>query len=768
MAFDLVCIVHLAFCISLVAETAAAQVLTPNGDAAPDLPAIVGPPAPVAPAVITRDAEGRATVRAFRVRQPLSIDGALDEAHYREIAPINGFIQIEPQAGQPATDDTDIWISFDDDNVYVSGRCWDANMDKLLATEMRRDNNGIFGGNDVILFLFDTFYDRRNGIALTLNAVGGRQDGQVSNERQYAGDFNPIWEVKTGRFDGGWSFEAVVPFKSLRYRPGQAQVWGVHLQRNKPSKNEISFLTKMPSARGRLAYQQISLAATLVGIEAPPPGRNLEIKPYVTSDLNTDATARPRISNDPGAAAGFDLKYGLTQGITADFTVNTDFAQVEADEAQVNLTRFSLFFPEKRDFFLENVGIFSFGGVAASGNTNVDAPTLFYSRRIGLNRGREVPLDVGGRLTGRAGRFTLGAVNIQTGDARLAASPSTNFSVFRVRRDLLQRSSVGLLYTGRSVALNGRGRNAAYGVDGTFAFYDLLLINTYWAKTATDGFRGDDESYRGIVDYPGDRWGVQAERLSIGDNFNPEVGFVRRDNMVRDFAQLRFSPRPRANRPVSRWLRKWVSMGSLEHIQDRGGRLESRERLGELALEYQNGDRLSATYTNLYEFLPAPFAIGGGVTLPVGGYDFDNIRLAYTMSQRYRYSFNMSVDYGTFYNGDKTTLSVSRGRMALTPQVSVEPTYTLNRIDLVQGAFTTHLSGSRITYTMTPAMFTSALVQYSSATNSVSANVRLRWEYRPGSELFIVFNEQRDTRAQAFPDLANRAFIVKVNRLFRF
>jgi hypothetical protein len=366
------------------------------------------------------------------------------------------------------------------------------------------------------------------------------------------------------------------------------------------------------------------------------------------------------------------------------------------------------------------------------------------------------------------GRFTLGAVNIQTGDEPLAASPSTNFSVFRIRRDLLQRSSVGLLYTGRSVDLNGRGRNAAYGVDGTFAFYDLLLINTYWAKTDTVGLRNDDESYRGIVDYPGDRWGVQVERLSIGDNFNPEVGFVRRDNMVRDFAQLRFSPRPRGNRPVNTWLRKWFYMGSVEHIQDRAGRLESRERLGEFALEYQNGDRLAATYTNSYEFLPAPFAIGGGVVLPVGGYDFDNIRLAYTMSQRYRYSFNMSVDYGTFYNGDKTTLSVSRGRMALTPQLSVEPTYTVNRIDLVQGAFTTHLSGTRITYTMTPAMFTSALVQYSSATNSVSANVRLRWEYRPGSELFVVFNEQRDTRSRVFPELANRAFIVKVNRLFRF
>jgi hypothetical protein len=238
--------------------------------------------------------------------------------------------------------------------------------------------------------------------------------------------------------------------------------------------------------------------------------------------------------------------------------------------------------------------------------------------------------------------------------------------------------------------------------------------------------------------------------------------------MVRDFAQLRFSPRPRTGRASTRNIRRFFYQGSLEHITDRDGHLESRERLGEFALEFVNADRLSVTYTNLYEFLPVPFAIVPTVRLPIGGYGFNNTRIAFTMGQQHRFGFNVAADIGSFYNGDKTTLSVSRGRMVITPKLSVEPTYTNNRVDLVQGSFTTHLSGTRVIYTMTPLMFASAFVQYNSGTNSVSANVRLRWEYRPGSELFVVYNDQRDTLAPGFPELANRAFIVKVNRLFRY
>ena len=545
--------------------------------------------------------------------------------------------------------------------------------------------------------------------------------------------------------------------------------------RVKRSKNEISTLTRVPPARGQSGFQQAQFAASLVGIEAPRGGLNLDFKPYAISSLTTDHTATPLVSNDPEAEAGIDVKYAVTQGLVADLTVNTDFAQVEADEQQVNLTRFSLFFPEKRDFFLENQGTFSFGGVpinSAGGNFNggfigsggSDAPIMFYSRRIGLNEGQQVPLNIGGRLSGRAGAYSIGLLNIQTGEEEQTGARDTNFSVIRVKRDVLRRSSVGLLFTNRTVSTIGTGANRWYGLDGTFAFYENLQVNTYWARTDTDGLSTQDNtSYRGQLDYSGDRYGVQLERLKIGDNFNPEVGFLRRDDMMRDYARFRFSPRP-AGRSA---IRKYVYDGSFEYIENGAGRLESRERAAEFALEFQSADRFTVNYTNSYEFLPAPFLIGGGVVLPVGGYAFDTVRVGYNIGQQRAVSANLAAEYGTFYNGHKTSLSAARGRVPLTNQLSVEPSYSVNYVTLVEGQFTTHLVASRVTFSMTPLMFVSALVQFNSDNNAVSTNARFRWEYAPGSELFVVYNEERNTLTGSFPSLNNRAFIVKINRLFR-
>ena len=732
------------------------------------------PPEPVAPEVITRDGEGRATVRAVRLRQPLRIDGALDEMLYREVRSISEFIQVEPNGGQAATERTETWVAFDDHYVYVSFRVWDSEVETLIATEMRRDSPNSWQGNDLVAFVFDTFYDRRNSFTFTVNPLGGRSDGTMVNDRQYSSDWNPVWETKAGRFDGGWTVEAAVPFKSLRYQPGTTQVWGFNAMRVKRSKNEISTLTRVPPARGQSGFQQAQFAASLVGIEVPPGGANLDLKPYAISSLTTDRVATPRALNDPAAEAGLDVKYAVTQGLVADLTVNTDFAQVEADEQQINLTRFSLFFPEKRDFFLENQGTFSFGGVSinsAGGNFGGGfiggssyGPIMFYSRRIGLHEGREVPLSVGGRLSGRAGKFSIGLLNIQAGEDEQTGARDTNFSVIRVKRDVLRRSSVGLLFTNRSVSTTGSGGNRSYGVDGTFAFFENLQINTYWAGTDTDGLSTrDNTSYRGQLDYSGDRYTVQIERLKIGDDFNPEMGFLRRADMVRDYARFRFSPRPR-NRSA---IRKYIYDGSIDYIENGRGRLESRERAAEFALEFQSADRFSVNYTNTFELLSAPFPIGGDVVLPVGGYQFDTFRVGYNIGQQRLMSANLSAEFGTFYNGHRTSLSAARGRVPITHQLSAEPTYSFNHVTLVQGEFNTHLAGSRVTYSMTPLMFVSALLQYNSGTNAVSTNARFRWEYRPGSELFVVYNEERDTLTRGFPSLNNRAFIVKVNRLFR-
>jgi hypothetical protein len=726
-----------------------------------------GPPPPAPPAIIARDDQGRITVRAVRLLTALRIDGQIDEAAYDGVEPISDFIQMEPDGGLPATEKTDVWIFFDQANLYVTIRAWETHPERMIVNEMRRDSNNIRMG-DCVGFSLDTFYDRRNAAQFEVNPLGARTDGQSTNERQYNADWNPVWSLAVGEFAGGWTVEAAIPFKSLRYRPGSTQVWGFNARRNNKWKNEISFLTRIPPAfgigRGSFAA---SLFPTLVGLEAPSGSRNLEVKPFAITDLTTDETASPRISNRASGDWGVDAKYGVTQNLTADLTFRTDFAQVEADEQQVNLTRFSLFFPEKREFFLENQGTYAFagvGGMATMGVGGGQTPILFYSRRIGLSQGREVPILAGGRLTGRVGRFSLGMLNIQTRDEPLANTPATNFSVVRVKRDVLRRSSIGTMFTTRSVTQNQTGSNEAYGIDGTFSFFQNLSVNTYWAKTRSAGLQGNDISYRAHLDYPADRFGLQLERLAVGKNFNPEVGFVRRGDMRESYGQFRFSPRPASIKSV----RKFSSIGSIDYIEDGRGRLETRTRDGEFAIEFQNSDRFSVGVTDSYEFLKQPFLIAPAVRIPVGGYSFTSGRTVLLFGQQRPLSGSLTAEYGTFYDGHRKALSYTKTRVNVSPRFSLEPTVSINWVDLPAGLFTTKLLGSRVTYTMTPLMFASALIQYDTSTNLVSTNLRLRWEYHPGSELFVVYNEERDSVARPVPDLQNRAFIVKINRLFRF
>ena len=747
---------------ALAASLAAAQ---PPARPAPVGPS--GPPPPTLPDTISRDDQGRATVRAVRVTTPLKVDGNLDEAIYGSVRPAAGFIQMEPQAGQPATEKTEVWVFYDKDNVYVSFRAWESEPNRRVANEMRRDSNNIRQG-DSVGFDFDTFRDRRNAILFEANPLGGRTDLQSTNERQLNPDWNPVWTLVAGTFDGGWTIEAALPFKSIRYAPGTVQDWGFQARRSIKSKNEIAYLTKLPPSLGLgRADFSASLYANLVGMEAPPLSRTLELKPYAIADVTSDNTSAPRRTNDPGGDIGLDAKYSITQNLTADLTYNTDFAQVEADEQQVNLTRFSLFFPEKRDFFLENQGLFSFGNNSFGGGPaqTTDLPLLFYSRRIGLAGSKEVPILGGGRVTGRVGRYQLGLVNMQTRNDTAAAATATNFSVVRVKRDILRKSSIGALVTNRSKAQTLAGSNQVYGLDGTFGFFSNLTFATYLAKTKSDQVKSDDMSYRTQMEYGGDRYGVQLERLSIDKNFNPEVGFLRRADMRKNYAQLRFSPRPTKIKRV----RKFSSIGQFTYLEDSAGRLATRISDGEFAVEFQNSDRFSVGINDDYELLTRVFTIVPGATVSPGGYDFTAGRIGYTMGQQRKLSGAFLFEKGSFYNGDRTAVTYNRARINVSPQLSVEPNIAINWITLPTGSFTTKLVGSRITFTLTPLVFASTLVQYNSSTHTVSANARLRWEYRPGSELFVVYNEERDSEAATgLPGLLNRAFIVKVNRFLRF
>jgi hypothetical protein len=710
-------------------------------------------------AVMTRDVNGRATVRAQRLAAPLALDGRLDEPYYTNYPAVSDFIQAEPQEGAPATEKTEVWVFFDERYVYVAGRCWESDPRHMVVNEMRRDGGNI-GQNDNIAWIFDTFADRRNSVLFETNALGGRLDGQSSNEENTNLDWNPVWDVKVASFDGGWAFEAAIPFKSLRYKASSGpQLWGFNLRRRNRWKNETSYLSPAPRALGARGLRP-SIAGSLVDIEPPRATRNLEAKPFATTSLTTDRNARPAVSNEVRPAVGLDVKYGVTQSLTADVTVNTDFAQVEADELQVNLTRFNLLFPEKRDFFLENRNTFQFGGDGA------DTPVFFYSRRIGLNAGRLVPIDAGVRLTGRAGKFTVGMLNMQADQEPVSGARPTNFSVFRLKRDIFRSSSIGVMYTGRSIASGPLLPRSAFGVDGLFSFFrNRLAIATYWARTPTNAAGDHDASYRTQIEYGGDRWGWQVEHLAVGNEFNPDLGFVRRVDMRRSFGQFRFSPRTRRNKIIRRSL----YTGTITYVEGDDRRLQTRELDGEFGLELHNGDRFVASYTDIFEFLPRAFPISTSprVVLPVGSYEFANRRVGYNFGQQRFMAANVTVEHGTFYSGTRRALTINQGRVKISNQVSLQPSYSFNRVALREGAFSTHLLGTRVTHTMTPYMFASALLQYNSTTHTVAANVRLRWEYRPGSEFFIVLNEQRDSTSPRFPVLTNRALIVKITRLLQ-
>ena len=645
---------------------------------------------------------------------------------------------------------------------------------------MQRDSYVLFN-NDNFSVVFDTFYDRRNGVAFLVNPIGGFFDYEITDEGNLNIDWNPIWAVRTGRFDGGWTVEMAIPFKSIRFSPGTSQIWGLQLGRNARSKNESTYLTPVPISAGPGMFR-LSAAGTLTGVEVPEGNRTFEIKPYGIGSLATDVNAVPLVSNEGDGDFGVDVKYGLTQNLTADFTYNTDFAQVEVDQQQVNLTRFSLFFPEKREFFLEGRGIFDFGrGVAFGGGRpweggrpgsghffgGGDVPTLFFSRRIGLDSGQTVPILGGGRLTGKVGDFSVGALNIQTDDVASAGAAATNFTVVRVKRDILRRSRIGGIFTGRSVSTVGDGSNQAFGLDAAFSFYDNVNFNGYYARTQTPGLDGDNDSYQAAFTYNGDRYALGVDHLRVGDNFNPEIGFLRRDDFRRTFVQAQFSPRPASIDAV----RQFTWGGSLDYILNGAGHIESRVAQTSFKTELENSDRFSVDVQRTYELLVEPFDISSDVSIPVGGYNFQDYYASYSMGEQRKVSGTFSIQRGEFFDGNITAVGYSRGRIEITPQFSIEPSVSLNRIELPAGRFTAKLATTRFTYTFTPRMFFSGLLQYNSSRDVLSTNLRLRWEYRPGSELFVVYNDQRDTELsgnRSFPMLENRAFIVKFTRLFRF
>ncbi len=723
------------------------------------------------PAVLARDTEGRVTLRATRLAEPIVVDGRLEELIYRQVPSMTEFIQQEPHEGELATEQTEVWVFFDDKNIYVSARCWDSHPEKIVANEMRRDNRNIFN-NANFAVIFDTFHDRRNGFLFYTNPLGAIFDAQVTDERNLNSDWNTVWDVKTGRWEDGWLVEMKIPFRSLRYRGGDAEIWGINFRRIVRWKNETSYLTPMAAAFRQGGIAKLSQAATMVGLETPSKAINLELKPYATAAANTDFEAEPPFENELDGNVGVDLKYGVTRGLTFDFTLNTDFAQVEADEQQVNLTRFGLFFPEKRDFFLEGKDIFTFGGVIGfrrGGDRADNTPIMFFSRQIGLYDEEVVPINAGARLTGRAGAYTLGLLAIQTDELPQLAIPKTDFGVVRIKRDILRRSNIGVIGTYRSPIFEADSTNDSnqlYGIDGNFTFFQNVNMNAYYARSETTGLSGDNASYRGRFQYGGDLWALVGEHLVVEKNFKPEIGFLRREDFRESFAELRFTPRAR----WSEAIRQFEFEGSFDYVTNGDAQLESSQGRFAFRTEFESGDRIFTWYNRIFEFLDEEFDIADDVIIPIGQYRFERYGAGYRLGPQRRVSGFIGLEGGTFFSGDRNEL-IYFGRWELTKQLSLEPRLSLNWIDLPEGSFTVNVARVRVNLMLSPRIFLGALIQYNSSDNLAATNVRFRWEYQPGSDFFIVYSDGRDTLRldpRGIPRLETQSLVIKFTRLFRF
>ena len=498
---------------------------------------------------------GDRVASATRIETAPTIDGRLDDLVWQAATPITGFVQAEPFEGHPATERTEVRIVYNEETLFVGVALYDSEPDRIVVTDSRRDSD--LTNTDSFQMILDTYHDQQNGFVFGTNPAGLEYDAQVANEgggggggnfpfrRRFGGggggfnlSWDATWQVRT-RIDGaGWFAEFAIPLRSLRYRPEKPQVWGLNFKRVIRRKRELVYWSPV-SRIYRLS--RLSSAGDLVGLQLETP-RNFKVTPSMTSSVLRDFENGRKAAFD--GDVGIDAKFGVTPSLNLDVTYNTDFAQVEVDEQQINLTRFNLFFPEKRGFFLENAGIFAFGGQGTN---------LFFSRRIGIDStGVRVPIMGGTRLSGKARGFNVGLLGMQTDDVPGVTS-ANNFAVARVSRELPNRSSLGGMFVGRwARGAGGNDWNRAWGLDGKLGIGESWTLDGFMARTETPGLGGRDHAFNAQVSFRRRRGNFSLGYTEVGDGFNPEVGFLNRTGFrqVSGRGFLYF-------RPNISWLREW-------------------------------------------------------------------------------------------------------------------------------------------------------------------------------------------------------------------
>jgi hypothetical protein len=712
----------------------------------------------------------RHSIPAVRVDQSPKIDGLLDDAVWQKAALVDAFTQQEPREGTPATERTEVRVMYDGRNLLIAVHAFDAQPSALVATEMRRDADRLLD-EDNFQVILDTFNDSRNGYMFLTTPLGAKLEQQISeegegNNRAAASGFiannsninrnwDGVWDVAARITDDGWTAEIAIPLTTVRFADGGEQTWGINFMRNIRRKNEQVFWAPIPKA---YTLTRVSMAGALVGLRSLSHGMDLKVKPYVVSGVRDQRTSAGVTDTTFLRDVGVDAKYGVAGGLNLDLTYNTDFAQVEVDEQQVNLTRFSLFFPEKRDFFLENAGLFKMGTGGTFTSTTVETD-LFFSRRIGLSdTGTPIPIVGGARLAGKSGRHNIGILDIQTDGA--FGRPGDNFLVSRYSSDLLQRSRVGAIFINKETIGGDPHYNRTMGADANLVLGKNVQINSYVAKTDSPGLKGQDMAFFGRVAYRDPAWNVWLNYLDVQDNFNAEVGFVQRRGVKTTKAY--FSPTPR---PGKFGIRMLEPMAVLTYVTDQQNRMVTRTQHFMNGVYLSDGSFINVIYQRNLDVLDVPFQIQRDVLIPIGTYKFDELDLTYNTNPAKRFYERFTYQPMQFYGGMRHTLSGAVGVRA-TSHLSSELQFSRNDVTLPYGDFLANLGILRVDFAMSPRATVRSLTQYNSLTREVTNSVRFNFIYRPGSDLYVVYNDLQQT-GLPYGTFApsDRQFVVKMNYL---
>ena len=691
------------------------------------------------------------------------IDGnVINDKIWNSIFPITSMTQVTPNFGEPSSEKTEIRLAYTDRNLFISVVGFDSDPSKIVVSDSKRDAD--LNDEDSFLFILDTYNDFQNGFLFGTNSDGMQYDAQIDNEG--IGNFNPnsrqkggtlggtnvnwdaSWEVKTIKGDFGWSAEFSIPLNSLRFLPGENKTWGLNFQRNISKNSETSFWASLPLG---FDIKRVSISGKLKGLDLKSP-KNLKIIPYAIGNASYQ-----KLDNQTDVSvdldAGFDIKYSLTPGLTLDLTYNTDFAQVEVDEQQVNLDRFNLFFPEKRAFFLENAGQFSVGSPG-----EVD---LFFSRRIGIgDEGQVVPIKGGGRISGKIGQTNVGILNMVTDEISDQNIYENNFSVARVNHDFNNsRSSLGVVYVGKNeMGDSNKHYNNVYAIDGKLGLGKKADITGFFSKSDSPGIDSSDHSFKLIANYNWDGWRINAGYTEVGEGFNPEVGFLMRSAFKKPefivFKQIR--------------------------LKDFGPLLEVRPHIAHRSyFDFQ--DRLVSSWTHIdnHWVWPSGFEIHTGVNItsegvfdafkisdveiPSGEYYHNELQLYIKSNPNTALSFTSRTVIGGYYGGDRFLFSNNlKYRIGNKFNSTLNLDYT--KLNLENGDINALITGLRLSYSFSPKMYLQSLIQYNNVTNVTSVNTRFGMLQTANSGLFVVINFIKDS--DWFDYINNRSISVKYSYQF--